>query len=105
MYLPKVKTPSAAVGANFFPKTLKKGSLWPILVIMGRTYKLIELVGESDRGFSQAVANAITKASESLHGLSWFEVIEQRGAIRHGKVSKYQVKLKVAFRILENEEP
>lgn len=71
---------------------------------MERTYKLIELVGTSQLSFSEAVANAIEKAALTLHGLAWFEVIEQRGAIRNGKVAEYQVKVKVAFRLLDADD-
>lgn len=70
---------------------------------MDRTYKLIELVGTSKQGFSDAVAKAVNRAAETLQGLAWFEVIDQRGSIRHGHVEEYQVKVKVAFRILDGD--
>lgn len=68
---------------------------------MDRVYKKIELVGISNKGFDDAVANAISKASKSLHGLSWFEVTEQHGKIVDGKVAEFQVILKVAFKLDE----
>ena len=61
------------------------------------TYKLIELTGSSTEGIEQAVNNAITKASESLHNLRWFEVIDTRGHIDGGKVAHWQVTIKVGF--------
>ncbi len=64
-----------------------------------RTYKIIELVGISDDSFSDAVDNAIAKANETLSGLAWFEVEEERGAIGDGGVTEYQVKVKVAFKL------
>ncbi len=63
------------------------------------TFKKIELVGTSTESFSDATSNAITKASESIRGMSWFEVIEQRGSIADGKVAQFQVTVKVGFRI------
>ncbi|VAW36472.1 Dodecin (COG3360) Flavin-binding [hydrothermal vent metagenome] len=66
---------------------------------MGRTYKKIELVGISEEGYEQAIRNAIEKASESLHGLAWFEVVEQRGHITDGKIVEYQVVLKAALKL------
>lgn len=66
---------------------------------MGRTYKKIELVGVSEEGYEQAIRNAIEKASESLHGLAWFEVVEQRGHITDGKIVEYQVVLKAALKL------
>ena len=68
------------------------------------TYKLIELVGVSDESIQQAVRNAVTRASQSLKGLDWFEVTEVRGLIKNGQVSQFQVKLKVGFRILSETE-
>ncbi len=68
---------------------------------MERTYKLIELVGISEKSYEEATNNAIAKASETLYGLSWFEVTELRGRIENNKVTEYQVKLKVAFKIIK----
>ena len=60
-----------------------------------KTYKMIELVGVSEDSIQQAVRNAITRASQSLKGLDWFEVTEVRGLVKDGQVSQFQVKLKV----------
>jgi len=68
--------------------------------IMPKTYKLIELVGISESSFEEAVANAVASAGETLRGLSWFEVVEQRGRIADGRIAEYQVKVKVAFQVL-----
>lgn len=61
------------------------------------TYKLIELTGSSPDGIEQAVNNAVAKASETVHNLRWFEVIETRGHIEEGKVAHWQVTVKVGF--------
>ena len=68
---------------------------------MSNVYKLIELVGVSDKSYEDAIQNAINKASESLKGISWFQVVEQRGAVKDGKVSEYQVILKVGFKLID----
>ena len=70
---------------------------------MGHTYKLIELVGTSDQSFSDAVQNAISEASKTIKGMSWFEVVEERGRITDSQVSEYQVKVRVGFRILHDD--
>ena len=64
------------------------------------TYKVIELVGSSPDGVEKAIENAISRASETLQNLDWFEVKEIRGNISGGKVGWYQVKLGVGFRVL-----
>ena len=66
---------------------------------MERTYKQIELIGISEKSYEEAISNAVAKAAQSLHGMSWFEVLEQRGRIADGKVAEYQVIIKVAFKL------
>lgn len=60
-------------------------------------YKHIELTGSSEKSMEDAVQNAIAKASETLHGMRWFEVVETRGHIEHGRVTHWQVTLKIGF--------
>ena len=62
-------------------------------------YKVIELVGSSNKGSDEAIANAVDKASKTLKNLDWFEVAETRGHIENGKIAHYQVKLKIGFRL------
>ena len=61
------------------------------------TYKVIELTGSSADSIETAIQNAIGKASQSLHNLRWFQVMETRGHIESGRVAHYQVTLKVGF--------
>jgi len=72
---------------------VKKGGL------MERVYKRVELVGISPKSFEDAVNNAVEKASKTLHGMAWFEVMEQHGRISEGKVVEYQAVIKVAFKV------
>ena len=58
-------------------------------------YKKVELVGCSASSISDAINTAIASASQSLGEIGWFEVQEVRGNIREGKVSQYQVVIKV----------
>jgi len=69
-----------------------------------KTYKLIELVGVSESSIDTAIRNALERASQSLKGVDWFEVTEVRGLVQGGKVSQFQVKLKVGFRIMSDQE-
>ena len=70
-------------------------------------YKIVELVGTSEDSISDAIDNAIMKASRSLRHLGWFEVKEMRGSIIEGEVGRYQVTIKAGFTledIAEDEE-
>ena len=60
-------------------------------------YRVIEVVGSSPKGIEGAIENAVSKANKTLRELRWFEVVETRGHVEDGKVSHYQVKLKLAF--------
>jgi flavin-binding protein dodecin len=58
--------------------------------------RMIEVIGSSEEGYSEAVRAAIEgliSAGEKIH---FFEIIEQRGAVREGKFKEFQVKIKVA---------
>lgn len=60
-------------------------------------YKTLELTGSSTSGIEDAVNTAISKASETVRNMQWFEVVETRGHIRDGKVAYWQVTVKVGF--------
>jgi flavin-binding protein dodecin len=64
-------------------------------------YKKIELTGSSSVGLQQAIENAINKASQTIHDMRWFEVVETRGHIADGKIAHWQVTIKVGFSLTE----
>ena len=65
------------------------------------TFKVIELVGTSSEGLQQAIEGAISRASQTLKNLDWFEVKEILGNIQDGKIAWYQVKMGIGFRVLD----
>jgi len=64
-----------------------------------KVFKIIELTGTSSNSVEEAIQTAISTAGKSVRNMAWFEVVETRGAIKEGKVSEYQVTLKVGFKI------
>lgn len=60
-------------------------------------YKKIEIVGSSPDGLQQAIENAISKASETLRNMRWFEVVETRGYLAEDKIAHWQVTVKIGF--------
>ena len=68
------------------------------------TYKVIELVGSSPNGVTEAINEAVTRASKTIKGLDWFEVSQIRGNIQDNNIAWYQVALKVGFRVMSPEE-
>ena len=67
-------------------------------------FKMIEIVGSSEKGFSEAVKEAVEQVLASGEKVHFFEVIEQRGAVRAGKFKEFQVKLKVAVEVKQEKE-
>jgi dodecin len=60
-------------------------------------YKTIELVGSSPTGIEDAVNAALGRADKTLRNMHWMQISEVRGAIAGGKVSAWQVTMKVGF--------
>ena len=60
-------------------------------------YKIVELVGSSPTSIEDAIQGAIDRASTTLENVRWFEVLETRGHVEGGKVTHYQVTIKVGF--------
>ena len=68
------------------------------------TYRLTEIVGVSGESLAQAIRNGVNRAAETLKGLDWFEVTQIRGTIKEGTVDKFQVDIKIGFRVMRPEE-
>ena len=64
-------------------------------------YKKIELTGSSTEGIQEAIENAISKASQTIRDMRWFEVVETRGHIVDGKIAHWQVTIKIGFALSE----
>lgn len=60
-------------------------------------YKILDLVGSSDKSIEDAIQNALARASKTIREMKWFEVVQTRGHIENGSVRHYQVVLRVAF--------
>jgi dodecin len=60
-------------------------------------YRVIELVGTSDKSIEDAITSAIARADRTLRNLRWFEVARTSGHIVDGAIAHYQVTLKVGF--------
>jgi flavin-binding protein dodecin len=65
-------------------------------------YKGVTVVGTSNQSFSAATRAAVERAQQTIRELRWFEIREQRGAVRDGQI-EYQVTLEVFFRLKEND--
>lgn len=65
-------------------------------------FKGVTIVGTSNESFSDAIQLAVERAKQTIRELRWFEVREQRGAVRDGQI-EYQVTLDVFFKLQQGE--
>ena len=63
-------------------------------------YKILELVGSSEKSIEDAIQNALTRAAKTIRDMKWFEVVQTRGHIENGSVGHYQVTLRVGFTLV-----
>ena len=63
--------------------------------------KVIELVGESEVGWEDAVKNAVSDASKTLENISGVEVYNLTANIRNGEILDYKANVKLAFGIID----
>jgi flavin-binding protein dodecin len=68
-------------------------------------YKVLELIGTSNKSWEDAAMVAIKQASRTLRDLRVAEVVEQDLVIDGGKVEAFRTKLKVSFKYEEEAAP
>lgn len=64
----------------------------------GSTYKIIELVGTSDKSWEDAAKTAIETAGESLKDLRIAEVTKLDLTMENGKIKNYRARINVSFK-------
>jgi flavin-binding protein dodecin len=69
-------------------------------VIMSKSFEIIERVGISTEGATEAMREVVLEAN-SEKKISWFEVIEQRGRVTsEGKV-EFQVRVRIGRKLID----
>ena len=62
-------------------------------------FNMIEVVGTSSKSIEDAIANALSSKAARKHAdQRWFQVVETRGAAKEGKVTEWQVTVKVGMK-------
>jgi dodecin len=59
--------------------------------------KIIELVGTSNRGFEDAINEAVRRSSRTVKNIRGVDVVGQKALVKDGKVIEYRVNLKLSF--------
>ncbi|SPD76227.1 conserved hypothetical protein [uncultured Desulfobacterium sp.] len=68
----------------------------------GSTYKIIELVGTSDKSWEDAAKLAVETAGESLKDLRVAEITKLDMTIEDGKVTSYRARVNVSFKYIKS---
>lgn len=61
--------------------------------------KIFELVGESPKGWEEAVSNAVAEAAKTVRGITRVGVKEMDVKVDGGKVTAYRARIEVSFRL------
>ncbi|MCJ7830811.1 MAG: dodecin family protein [Desulfobacterales bacterium] len=61
-------------------------------------YKIVELVGTSDKSWEDAAKNAVETASKSLRELRIAEIIKLDMKVEKGKVVAYRARVSLSFK-------
>jgi dodecin len=61
-------------------------------------YKVIELVGTSNKSWEDAARVAVERAAQTLRDLRIAEVVEQDLVVTDGRVEAYRTKMKLSFK-------
>jgi flavin-binding protein dodecin len=64
----------------------------------GSTYKIIELVGSSDKSWEEAAKTAVETAGASLRDLRVAEITKLDMTIENGKVKYYRARVNLSFK-------
>lgn len=62
-------------------------------------YKLIEVIGRSNKSFDEAAKDAVEVASKTVHGIIWAEVDSFHMKIYEDKAVEYQARMKIGFEV------
>jgi flavin-binding protein dodecin len=64
------------------------------------TYKIIELVGTSDKSWEEAARTAVETAGKTLDELRIAEVTRLDVTVENGKIKNYRARLNVSFKVI-----
>jgi len=64
------------------------------------TYKIIELVGTSDKSWEEAARTAIETAGKTLKELRIAEVTKLDVTVENGTIKNYRARINVSFKVI-----
>lgn len=61
--------------------------------------KVIEVIASSEKGFEDAVKNAVAEASKTVNSIDSVYVKDMKCHVKDGEISTYGVICKISFRV------
>jgi flavin-binding protein dodecin len=65
-------------------------------------YKVIEVIGSSEKSWEDAAKVAVERAAKTLQDIRVAEVVSQDVKIEKGKITAYRTKLSLSFKFRED---
>jgi flavin-binding protein dodecin len=66
--------------------------------------KIVELVGVSDKGWQDAVEQAVMRANETIRNISGVDVSNWTATVNNGKITEYRANVKISFSVEKANE-
>jgi flavin-binding protein dodecin len=66
--------------------------------------KVIELIASSDKGLEDAIQQAVTEASKTIHNIDSVYVKDIKVHVKDGRITSYGIICKVSFRLDEERQ-
>ena len=63
--------------------------------------RVTKITASSPIGFQNAIEDGLTRASNSLRGITGLEVLSQKAKVENGKITEYRATMEVTF-VLED---
>ncbi len=61
--------------------------------------KVIELVGSSEKGWDDAVQEALREASKTVEHIVGIDILGYKGEVENNQIVKYKAHVKIAFTV------
>ena len=65
--------------------------------------KVIEVIGTSDKGFTEATENAVTEAAKTVSNIKSIYVMYMNANVENNKIVSYAVNAKISFEVKGKE--
>ena len=64
---------------------------------MADMLKVIEVLAESDKSWEDAAAQAVERASKTVHGIKSLYIKEMEAKVENNKITKYRINGNISF--------